>query len=94
LHGASQKPGKNHKRTSNSQEPKGSILTAFVSASRPKKQKSARAPPQASISSNLSNESTEVEHSANGRITNGDVEHSASNPSPQIPEKTQNCPKT
>jgi hypothetical protein len=90
----SQKQGKSHKSTSNAQEPKGSILTAFVSISGPKKQKSARAPPQASISSNLSNESTEVEHSANGRITNGDVEHSASNPSPQIPEKTQNCPKT
>jgi hypothetical protein len=90
----SQKPGKNHKSTSNAQEPKGSILTAFVSISGPKNRKSARAPPQASISSNPSNESTEVEHSANGRIINGDVEHSTSNPSPQIPEKTQNCPKT
>jgi hypothetical protein len=89
----SQKPGKNHKSTSNAQEPKGSILTAFVSISGPKKQKLARAPPQASISSNPSNESTEVEHSANGRIINGDVEHSTSNPSPQIPEKTKTVQK-
>jgi hypothetical protein len=90
-----QKPEKIQKRTSSRQEPKGSILTAFSSASSPKKQKMARASPQPSVSSSTMTMSTEVEHSANnGRIISGESEHSLSNPPSQIPEKTQNCGKT
>jgi hypothetical protein len=80
--------------TSNTQEPKGSIVSAFAVASGSKKNKNTRAPPQPAQIPKLTSVSTGVEHSANnGHLSPGDAEHSIDNLS-QIPEKTQEFAKT
>ena len=92
----SQKTTKSNELTPNTQEPIGSIITAFASVSGPKKPKTARAPPQRPLPQDPPSLSAEIERSVNnGSLPFGDTEPSSINPPPSNPEKpTPECRKT